>query len=453
MSMQVSDSTTAICPRNHENPGGSDWCSECGLPIVDYETELDFLVKALVEQEQHVKFVREKIFLGIGDQGCKFIQDFYLSWGRGLRSTEFLVIESSADSQHPDDADEARLRTVTQYKSPSISFHRLPESPSKHVGYQGLGERLAASDQELDDLLRRSGIRASTTRQTVFLLAALGGGTGSGAGPYALQRARALNPNCRNLVVGVMPTANEPDSAHFNALCSLSRFIKFGDSPSADMILLVNHDRLMEVRGVGSMGEELAGESLLSHMLAAFMGNIADRSSSQTDLGYLAKMSRSMALHTFVPCVAAGCSLEIFGGMTNIAENALSCRLADVDTDSVALSYMLVQVPERLCQTIPEEKLRADLNKWNKGRFPRLKGSVIQLSHSSKRSDRIDLCILLGGTKLAVTAKRAKEGFDRFRTIVESDAWEKEFAVTSESVGEMREVVESHDARLDEMAN
>jgi len=446
-----SENKVISCPNNHQNPKDSVWCDTCGLPIIDYDRELELLLRTVAEEEQHIKFAKENVFLGIGEQGCKLVHEFHRSWGKGLKSSQFLMIESSSEGQQFSD-----LRTQPsdqEYTSPSLSLHLLPMSASKQVGYYGLGERLASNDPTLDDRLLRSGIRASTKKQTIFLFSALGGGTGSGASPYTLQRANALNPHCRSLVIAMMPAADEPDSAHFNAFCSLSRFIKADQGPLADMILLVDHDRLMKVRGVGNMGEEIAGESLLSYMVGILVGAIADRNSSQVDPGFLAKMSRSMGIHAFVPCMAVGRSMEIFGGLANILESALSSPLAQVDKESVMLSHLLVQVPERLAASLQAETINAELNKWNKDNFPRLKGSVLQLSHSSSRADRIDLCLLLGGTRLAITARRAKEGFERFKAIAKGKAWEQEFGVTPKSMPEAQEAVNWYDTMLDEMAS
>lgn len=447
-----SENKVISCPNNHRNPEGSTWCGICGLPIIDYDRELELLLRALAEEERHIRFAKQNVFLGIGDQGCKLVHDFYRSWGKSLKSSEFLMIESSSEGQQFTDL-RTQLPSNQEYTPPSLSLHLLPMSVSRQVGYYGLGEHLASNDPTLDDRLLRSGIRASTKKQTIFLFSALGGGTGSGASPYTLQQANALNPHCRSLVIAMMPAADEPDSAHFNAFCSLSRFIKADQGPLADMILLVDHDRLMKVRGVGNMGEEIAGESLLSYMVGILVGAIADRNSSQVDPGYLAKMSRSMGIHAFVPCMAVGRSMEIFGGLANILESALSSPLAQVDKESVMLSHLLVQVPERLAASLQAETINAELNKWNKDNFPRLKGSVLQLSHSSSRADRIDLCLLLGGTRLAITARRAKEGFERFKAIAKGKAWEQEFGVTSKSVPEAQEAVNWYDTMLDEMAS
>jgi len=452
MVTQESEGRSTVCPNHHQNPGGSESCSICGLPIVDYEMELELLLSTLAEEERHVMFSRERVFIGIGDHGCGLVYDFHRSWGSVLRDSEFLMIKSSGDAEQLTDS--ALPVTSNQgYTSPPLSLHFLSMSVNSQVGYFGLGERLARDDMEMDDRLLRSGVRSSAAKQAVFLLAALGGGTGSGVSPYTLQRVKALNPHSRSLVVAMMPAADEPDSAHFNAFCSLSRFIGTDHEPLADIILLADFDRLMKIRGVGASGEELARESLLSHLVAALVGAVANSSPSEADPDYLAKMSSSMGIHFFVPCLAIGRSLEIFGSVTNVLESALSSPLAPMDKESVMLSYVLLQVPDRMASSLHEKTLRAELNKWNKDNFPRLKGSALQLSHSSGTSDRVDLCLLLGGTKLGVTAKRAQEGFDRFKSVVGRKSWEQEFGVSSENLLEMEKAVNSYDSKLDEMSS
>jgi hypothetical protein len=249
----------------------------------------------------------------------------------------------------------------------------------------------------------------------------------------------------------MMPGVDEPDSAHFNAFCSLSRFVQSVDEPISDMLLVADFDRLLKIRGISASGEELARESLLSHLVAALVGAVDDGGSTEADPGYLAKMSSSMGIHVFVPCLAIGRSLEIFGSIANILESALSSPLAPIDPDSIMLSYVLVQVPDRMALSLREKTLRAELNRWNKLHFPRLKGSVLQISHSSRTSDRVDLYLLLGGSKLSVTAKRAQEGFTRFKSVVERKAWEQEFGVTSQNLLEMEKAVTAYDTSLDEM--
>ena len=450
MIIQNLENGSTNCINQHDNPAGSEWCYTCGTAIVDYASELDLFIQTLTEQEARLKFVREKLFLGIGDQGCRLINDFYTDIGKNLKRSTFLMIDSSGDAQQLIDINR-QLHTSTEYNSP-ISLHYIPGSSSKQVGYYGLGEHIAENDATLDDRLLRTGINASDGQQTVFLLSTLGGGTGSGVSPYTLERIKVLNPETKNLVIAIMPAVDEPDSAHFNAFCSLSRLIRSDNGPSADMIMVIDHDRLMKARGIGSMGEELASEAILSHLIEVLAAANKDLDSIQTDPDYLCRMSRSMGIQVFIPCLAVGRSMEIFGTITNILESALASPLSPIDPSDVLLSYALVQVPQRILSSLREEVIRTEINKWNKDKFPKLKGSIIQISQSAKGTDRIELCLLLGGNRLALTAEGAKQGFDRFRIIAEKESWEQEFAVPSRSMDEIEHIIEFYDNHLDELA-
>jgi len=438
------------CPNNHLNAHDAAVCDNCGLPIVRFEAHLDILLRTLAEERHQLGAAPQKLFIGVGEQGCRLVRDFHSSWGAAQKAFAFLTIDSATDARYtiaapgdrPASADAAS--PLMQYLIPS------PEGAQK--GYYALGERLAAGDPKIDDWLRRSGIRATSGNQSVFLLSALGGATGSGASPNILQRAKASNPQLRSIVVALLPGPDEPDSAHFNAFCSLSQLIRQETGAFTDMVLLVDQDRLNRVRGVSCSGEEVAREALLSHMAALLAGALQNGDSGEADPAHLAKMSRSMGVRSFVPCLAIGRSLEIFGSLSNILNSAVSCPLTEMDRSSVLLSFLLVQVPQKLASSLQKENLRADLNRWNRQNFPHLKGSALQLSHYRGGADRVDVCLLLGGNPMAIQAKRAKAGFDRFKAVVGKKSWEEEFGASSKSVLEIEKVMKQYDTRLAEIA-
>jgi hypothetical protein len=440
------------CPNGHLNPDGSDTCTTCSLPVIHYQAELDLLLRTIAEQQRHVAGPSDKMFIGVGDHGCRLIRDFHASWGGALKGSQFLMIDSSADAAHYLQASPSSS-PQPEDAAPCPTLHLLPSPGGTQKGYYAVGERLARTDPKLDDHLRRSGVRPSVENQMLFLFSALGGATGSGASPNILQRAKSINGNLRSLVTALMPGADEPDSAHFNAFCSLSRFIKQDRRSFTDMILLVDQDRLNKVRGVTSSGEEIAREALLCHVAAMLAGAVQNGESGEADPAYLAKMSRSMGVRSFVPCTAIGRSLEIFGSMSNILESAILSPLAEMDRSSVLLSFLLVQVPQRLASSLQKETLRAELNKWNRRNFPHLKGSALQLSHYRGGADRVDVCLLLGGNPMAITANRAKAGFDRFKTVVGRKSWEEEFGASSKSVLEVEKAMQQYDTKLAEMAS
>jgi hypothetical protein len=419
---------------------------------LDYDSELGLFLDALAAEEQRLNFARQMVFIGVGDQGSRLILDLHGSSSQALPEAEFLVVESSGETGRGTTAEPAQARAV-DHALPRLSRHLLPAFPGRQVGSFGLGERLAADDANLDDRLLRSGIRPPSNTQTVFIVSALGGGTGSGVAPHIVRRAKALNPHSRTIAVAMMPSADEPHSAHFNAFCSLSRLLGTDSDPLADMILVADHDRLTGIRGVGAGGEEIAREALLSQMLAALTGAASAGASTEADPSYLAKMSSSIGVQVFVPCVAIGRSLEIFGTIDKILDSALASPLAPIDTEAIMLSYLIVHVPDRLAPSLHEKTLRGQLNKWNSHRFPRLKGSVLQLCHIPRTSDRVDLFLLLGGCKMAVTASRAEQGFTGFKSVVGRKSWEQEFGVDSNAVLEIENVVRGYDTKLDQMTD
>ncbi|MBE0479350.1 MAG: hypothetical protein IBX68_00050 [Dehalococcoidia bacterium] len=449
MATQYTEKKTIFCPNSHQCQDDSAPCPVCGLPVIDCETELDLLLKALGDEEKRLKFARERIFMGVGDQGCRLVQNFFQASRRDLKNSGFLMIDASGEARHL-----AGLIPETgaskDYVISPLSLHLLPGTAGKQVGYFGLGQQLACGDPGLDDRLLRSGIRSTVRKQAVFLLSALGGGTGSGASPCILERARCHNSHARTLVIALMPAATEQDGAQFNAVCSLSRLIDLERGPVADMVVLVEHDRLMKIRGVGEAGEEIAREELVSRLLGALAGTVTVSGRGHTEPGYLAKMSRSLGIHAFVPCVAIGRSLEIFGSIRNILESALLCPLAPVDRQEITLSHMVVNVPEKVAASMHEQTLRSEINRWNKETFPRLKGSTVQLSQIDRSSDRVDVYLVLGGMPLAVLAKTAREGYERFKTVARSRTWEKEFGNAEEILSDTGRALESYDAKLGE---
>jgi hypothetical protein len=439
------------CPNNHPNAHDSSACDTCGLPIIRFEAQLDILLRTLAEERHHLGAAPQKLFIGVGEQGCRLVRDFHRSWGAAQGSFAFLMVDSATDARYASSAAPGDRPAGEDAASP-LTLYLIPSPEGAQKGYYALGERLAAGDPKIDDCLRRSGIRSTSGNQSLFLLSALGGATGSGATPNILHRAKANNPQLRSIVTALLPGPDEPDSAHFNAFCSLSQFIRQDRHTSTDMILLVDQDRLNRVRGVSSSGEEVAREALLSHMAAMLAGAVQNGDPGEADPAHLAKMSRSMGVRSFVPCLAIGRSLEIFGSLSNILNSAVSCPLAEMDRSSVLLSFLLVRVPQKLASSLQKETLRADLNRWNRQNFPHLKGSALQLSHYRGGADRVDVCLLLGGNPMAITANRAKAGFDRFKAVVGKKSWEEEFGASSKSVLEVEKAMKQYDTRLAEIA-
>ena len=187
------------CPNNHPNAHDAVDCDTCGLPIIRFEAELDVLLRTLAEERLHLGSAPEKLFIGVGEQGCRLVRDFHGAWGGVQPGFAFLMIDSATDARYASRAGESDQPSGEAAASP-LTLYLIPSPDGAQKGYYALGERLAAGDPKIDDCLRRSGIRATSGNQSVFLLSALGGATGSGASPNILHRAKASNPLLRSIV-------------------------------------------------------------------------------------------------------------------------------------------------------------------------------------------------------------------------------------------------------------
>ena len=49
MVTQGSENRVISCSNNHQNPEGSAWCAICGLPIINFDGELELLLRTLAE--------------------------------------------------------------------------------------------------------------------------------------------------------------------------------------------------------------------------------------------------------------------------------------------------------------------------------------------------------------------------------------------------------------------
>lgn len=449
MNAQNTNNSTVNCINEHDTKS-SEHNITASITMLDYDTELNYFISTLVKQEQYFKFIRDKIFIGVGDQGSKIIRAFHMDRGRLFSKSSFLVIDLPGDVKPPVEIDKQPAREV-ECNSP-ILFHHLTALQSKQTEHYGPGEKKASSDTQLNDFLLRTGINAADGQQTIFLISPLNERIGNGISPFIVQSINELNPESNKMLISVMPAADEPDSIHFNAFCSLSRLIKPGNVPSTDIILLIDQSSLLKSGGINSAGNELLGEDILSYMIDILAGTNVELDQIQTDIGYISRTSRSMGITAFTPCVSAGRSLEIFGNLTNLLESALASPLSSIDKDSIMLSVIIVQIPKWILSWMKEGAIKAEINKWNKSKFHRLKGSIIQISELNKKTDRIDLCILLGGNKLGIIAKNLKEGFDRFKAIAEKEPREQQDSTSiSISMTDIDQAISWHDSHLDKL--
>ncbi len=419
------------CPNGHDNPDGSLECHECRLPVVSCEQEISQLLGRLAEKAGYVVPHIKGSFVGVGAKGGQVVSGLYDSFGDEVSGLSFLNV-GSAES----------MAGVPEIHSRGARFYRYAINETAVGGtiYCGFGEQAASRDTRLESYLHMSGVRADDASQTIFITASVGGGTGGGVAPKLVNLCKTFNREVSTLAVVTTPSSSEADHSHLNAFHGISRLITFDEEPNTDMILLLNHDRLRHVRGVGRTGEDLQADDVITYLLRLFELNL-DRSG----MIRMCRISKGAKIQAFVPCLAIGRSLEIFGNLANVLESAGIYPLANIDFDHVMASYLILRIPRGLAGDFPERKVIEEFEAWNKRHLPAVSSSLVQVLQTGEQSDRIDACILLGGDGLGNVIAENIEGYHRFKTsMFESSRWE-EYGLSEKSSTEAEQVIDNYD--------
>ncbi|MBI4333387.1 MAG: hypothetical protein HY673_19145 [Chloroflexi bacterium] len=391
------------CARGHDNRPDLERCLTCGLPLVDYDEEAKALLRRFKGRLGSFRFAVEKILLGVGTAGKGIIHEFSHATAKTPGAVYLTV-------------DAAEEKDTGKGKTPYIPGRNyvFRDYPPGGGLYCHIGRQVALRDEGLTGFLKNAGISQGDEHQNIIVVAATGGGTGSGAGPAVIYKAKDINPWAHTFAVAVTPSNVETDRYHFNAYYGVSSLLHFEDKPNADVIVVLNYDELRRVTGVGPSGEEIKTEGLVIAMLRMLGLDIGHAGATR-----LARLSQDLGIQAYVPCLGMGRSMEIFGSLPNILESAVLLPMSPVDRANVMVAYLLIRVPNRLSDVLTDRVINELFDSWAKANFPRLKASLCLITRLEEMSDRISVCILLGGDSLDNALGETKKGFQRFWTYLQ----------------------------------
>ncbi len=391
------------CATGHENYSGADTCATCGLPLVDYQEQSNLLLERFKGRLTSFKFSVEKILIGVGTTGKTILHEFSHTTPKTAG-----VVYLTADAPEEKDA-----RTS---KTPFIPGrdYIFKDYPLGGGLYASVGRHTAMKDEGIDAFLKKAGISQADEHQNVVVVAGMGGGTGSGVGPYVIYKAKEINPKAHTFAIAVSPSRAETDQYHFNAYYGISSLLHFEDKPNTDVIAILNYDELRRVTGVGPNGEEIKSEGLIMALMKMLGLDIGHSSATR-----LARLSQDMGIQAYVPCLGMGRSMEIFGSLTNILEGALLLPMGPVNKANVMVAYLLIRIPERLSGALPDRLVNELFDNWAKKSFPLLKASLCVITRLEELSDRVSVCILLGGDSLDNILQDTRKGYERFSVFLQ----------------------------------
>ncbi|MDP2719552.1 MAG: hypothetical protein Q8P44_06970 [Dehalococcoidia bacterium] len=424
----------SLCINKHANIDNARECTTCHLPIIDYREEIDKLKQLLSKKSVFARPKVATVYYGIGGHGCATVRQL-----QNLTPTSPRISFCYLDSSTED------LSRISEGNS-SIITYSVGSINTGSAVFCGLGEMAAARDDGLVDQLYRSGCREPDENQILFFVSALGGGTGSGLGPQIVAACKRINSKSTTIAISVLPSANEPPQAHFNAYYGVSKLLAVDNIPLTEMLVLLDHDRLRQTRGVGKGGSELKMESIVTAFL-----KLLGVTFTHTSLIPISKTLTGLGIQAVIPCLAMGRSVNIFGSLTNVLDSALVVPLAPLEPSRVTFSCLLLSIPQRLGHMFPANGVSQEFQGWNVKHFPGLRASEFQIAQTEELSDRVDCCILLGGNSLDSTMNKAIKGFESFKGFCDASMEVGQWAncgLSPEKVKLAEETVRQYDFRL-----
>jgi hypothetical protein len=141
--------------------------------------------------------------------------------------------------------------------------------------------------------------------------------------------------------------------------------------------------------------------------------------------------------------------MEIFGNLANVMESAAAYPLAEIDFNNVIASYLLLRIPRHIDEQYPDEVVTEEFEAWNRKYIPNMSSSMVQILRTDERSDRIDVCILLGGANMGEIISDTITGYRRFKSSVTSPNQWEEYGLSEQSITEAEQVLANYDSGMD----
>lgn len=294
------------------------------------------------------------------------------------------------------------------------------------------GENAAKEDFEKEELIRR---RVETLHlgagDAIFEITTLGGGTGCGSIPFIIDKMKGggLGPLAENkhFAVAAWPEMEEGGQRHFNAICGLSRLLKFGEDThqNADMVILIDNSLLAErIPQVRELAEKYF--EMNKHIVEALGLMVAPgrgRSDVVIDVNDYINFPSAIGVYHATPCLSLGNDIELIG-LEAAFDDALENPFFPMDPSTATMAWLVVRIPQRYYKKgeFEHDTLNKLFYKWVKDHIVgEVRYSAITYEEDVTMNT-FDVLLLLGGFKLDKLIPESYERYQKFRKVLESSA-------------------------------
>jgi hypothetical protein len=213
------------------------------------------------------------------------------------------------------------------------------------------------------------------------------------------------------MALGILPYDFEGPQRHFNALCGISRLLKFGNNggrQNADIVILVHNsqiEEMVDVRKRGKGKEEryyTINQEIIKaiNMLISPGGGTAKYT---IDIADYYELPSSIGVYHFTPCLSLGNEPEIIGVETAL-ESAIHSPMVPVDVKTATMVYVVVVAPKKYVDngTFTQEGLEDTVRNWAVKNLAGKRGGILRYSSlvSTEEQETFDVVLLLGGFSL-----------------------------------------------------
>ena len=292
-----------------------------------------------------------------------------------------------------------------------------------------VGENEARID--FDEVIRRKiDALGLTSGDAMFDIMTLGGGTGNGSVPYIINQMKTggvrTSSGHKHFALAVWPDIIEADHRHFNAICGLSRLLRYGEDnkQNADMLLLVDNTTL------GAKVENYDTEvdyyfeinRLIVKAIDLIMAPGRQNTNRVIDVNdYIVFPSHIGVYHT-TPCLSLLNDVDLIS-LESALDDAIENPFFPMDPSTSTMIWLIVRVPEKHFNKGQFEQRTLDniFKEWvEKNMIGKLRYSTVVFTEED--IETFDVLVLLGGFKLDKLIPESFDKYMQFKELLELNA-------------------------------
>lgn len=299
-----------------------------------------------------------------------------------------------------------------------------------------VGENEARID--FDEIIRRRVESLGlTSGDAMFDIMTLGGGTGNGSIPYLINQMKHGSGRTasghKHFALCVWPDVIEADHRHFNAICGLSRLLKYGEDShqNADMVLLVDNTTL------GKRIELDEGESnyyfeinkLIAQAIDLMMAPGRKNTNRVIDVNDYIVFPSHIGVYHVTPCMSTGNDVDLIS-LESALDDAVENAFFPIDPATATMVWLIVRVPKSHFNRGQFEQRTLDhtFRGWIDGNIiGKLRYSTVTFVEED--IETFDVLLLLGGFKLNKLVPESFEKYLMFKELLELNATNGEISL------------------------